>query len=62
MKNVEIIKPSNKYLNLETKESIKKKVCAYDRVSTDDEDQLNSYKLRLMNILDAFKKMKIGYF
>lgn len=47
MRTVEVIKPSNKYINQVTKEVIKKRVCAYARVSTDDEDQLNSYKAQI---------------
>lgn len=47
MRTVEVIKPSNKYVNQVTKEVIKKRVCAYARVSTDDEDQMNSYKAQI---------------
>jgi len=47
MRTIEVIKPSNKYINQVTKEVIKKRVCAYARVSTDDEDQLNSYKAKI---------------
>jgi len=47
MRTIEVIKPSNKYINQVTKEVIKKRVCAYARVSTDDEDQLNSYKAQI---------------
>ena len=45
---VEIIKPVNRFVNEETKEVIRKKrVCAYARVSTDDEDQVNSYRVQV---------------
>jgi DNA invertase Pin-like site-specific DNA recombinase len=47
-KKIKVILPENKYVNEETNQVIRKKrVCAYARVSTDEEDQLNSYRVQI---------------
>ncbi len=48
MRTVEVIKPNHKIITEEGSNEIRKKrVCAYARVSTDDEDQINSYKAQI---------------
>lgn len=48
MKTIEVIRPVNKFVDEATNRIIKKKrVCAYARVSTDDEDQVNSYRVQV---------------
>ena len=48
MKTIEVIKPTNKFYNVATNEVInKKRVAAYARVSTDEDDQLNSFKFQI---------------
>jgi len=67
MRTVEVIKPSNKFINQVTNEVMRKKrVCAYARVSTDDEDQINSYKAQIEEYTSRIKEneawMFIGMF
>ena len=48
MKTIEVIQPMNRFINEATNEVIKKKrVAAYARVSTDEEDQLNSFRFQI---------------
>ncbi|MFA6377235.1 MAG: recombinase family protein [Acholeplasmataceae bacterium] len=57
MSTVEIIQPINRFINEETQEVIRKKrVCAYARVSTDDEDQINSYKVQVEEYTHRIKE------
>lgn len=51
-KTIKVIKSIDRFINTETNEIIKKKVCAYARVSTNEEDQLNSYD----NQIDEYTK------
>jgi DNA invertase Pin-like site-specific DNA recombinase len=44
---VEIIKPTKLTTNTVSADTPKRRVCAYARVSTDDLDQLNSYKVQI---------------
>ena len=57
MRTVEVIKPNNKFINQVTNEVMRKKrVCAYARVSTDDEDQINSYKAQIEEYTSRIKE------
>lgn len=51
-KRITVIKSIDRFINVDTNEIIKKKVCAYARVSTNEEDQLNSYE----NQIDEYTK------
>lgn len=57
MGNVEIIKAKNTAINRMHSQSIHKlRVCAYCRVSTNSEDQLNSYKSQMKYYTDLIQK------
>lgn len=57
MRTVEVIKPTNKFISQVTNEVMRKKrVCAYARVSTDDEDQINSYKAQIEEYTSRIKE------
>jgi len=48
MKTIEVIQPINRFINEATNEVIRKKrVAAYARVSTDEDDQMNSFKFQI---------------
>ena len=59
MRSVEVIK-ANQQINKEDNsgEIRKKRVCAYARVSTDDEDQINSYKAQIDEYTTRIKENK----
>lgn len=57
MINVEVIKAKNSATNRAYSQTIQKmKVCAYCRVSTNNEDQLNSYKSQMKYYTDLIQK------
>lgn len=59
MSNVEVIKASTSLSpNRRNQEKVNLKVTAYCRVSTDSEDQLNSYKSQVSYYTDYIKKKK----
>lgn len=48
MKTIEVIQPMSRFINKATNEVIRKKrVAAYARVSTDEDDQLNSFRFQI---------------
>lgn len=51
-KTIKLIKSIDRFIDSETNEILKKRVCAYARVSTNEEDQLNSYE----NQIDEYTK------
>lgn len=54
---VEIIQPTPKYKDLETNQVLmKKRVAAYARVSTDETDQINSYKIQIEEYTNRIHK------
>ncbi len=57
MGNVEVIKAKNTAINRTHSQTIQKlRVCAYCRVSTNSEDQLNSYKSQMKYYTDLIQK------
>ena len=55
MAQVEIIKPNLKTENVNVSKNKKKNVCAYARVSTDSEEQLNSYESQIRYYTEKIK-------